>query len=182
MAENTLVVFAADHGLAVGQHGLIGKQNLYEHSTRAPLIFRGPGVPKGERRETLVYLHSIFPTVCEWVGLPVPERIDARGLKAATVDPKEVRCARSWARAMWTCNAWRPTDVWKLILYPKVSLLQLFDLQADPWERNNLAGDAEHAKTIQRLLEGLKAWAKEVEDPLKYPADLTDYQPAPNRL
>ncbi len=46
-AENTIVVYAADHGLAVGSHGLLGKQNLYEHSMRCPLIVRGPGIPQG---------------------------------------------------------------------------------------------------------------------------------------
>ncbi len=48
-ADDTVVVYMADHGLAVGQHGLLGKQNMYDHSVRVPCVFRGPGVPVGQR-------------------------------------------------------------------------------------------------------------------------------------
>jgi len=48
-AANTYVIFTADHGLAVGQHGLMGKQNLYDHSIRMPLLISGPGIPAGKR-------------------------------------------------------------------------------------------------------------------------------------
>ena len=60
-ADNTIIVFAGDNGLAVGRHGLFGKQNLYEHAMRPPLVFAGPGIPKG-RSDALVYLYDLFPT------------------------------------------------------------------------------------------------------------------------
>lgn len=53
LMENTLIVFAGDNGLAVGQHGLLGKQNLYEHSIRVPMIFSGPGIPKIKKQMVL---------------------------------------------------------------------------------------------------------------------------------
>ena len=59
--DNTIIVFAGDNGLALGQHGLMGKQNLYDHSVRVPLIFAGPGIPEGEQRNSPVYLLDIFP-------------------------------------------------------------------------------------------------------------------------
>ncbi|MFN0101679.1 MAG: sulfatase-like hydrolase/transferase, partial [Bryobacteraceae bacterium] len=65
LTKDTLIVFAGDNGLAVGQHGLLGKQNLYDHSIRVPLILAGPGVPAGQRTDTLVYLFDIFPTMFE---------------------------------------------------------------------------------------------------------------------
>ena len=71
--ENTLIVFAADHGLAIGSHGLFGKQNLYEHSMRAPLIIAGPGIAAGRRADALSYLHDVFPTLGELCGVPAPE-------------------------------------------------------------------------------------------------------------
>jgi arylsulfatase A-like enzyme len=49
--DNTLIVFSSDHGLALGSHGLFGKQSLYDHSMHAPLIFTGPGVPRGRPSE-----------------------------------------------------------------------------------------------------------------------------------
>src|SRR6185436_10559044 len=61
--ERTIVVFSSDHGLAIGSHGLFGKQNLYDHSMHAPLIFSGPGIPKGKRADALCYLLDIYPTL-----------------------------------------------------------------------------------------------------------------------
>jgi choline-sulfatase len=59
--DNTYIVFTADHGIAVGRHGLMGKQNLYEHSWRVPYIVRGPGIAPGSRSDALIYLHDTFP-------------------------------------------------------------------------------------------------------------------------
>src|SRR6185295_12363812 len=61
-AQDTIVVFSSDQGLALGSHGLMGKQNLYESGMKVPLIFAGPGIPKGQA-DALVYLHDIYPTV-----------------------------------------------------------------------------------------------------------------------
>ena len=63
-AANTYVIFTADHGLAVGEHGLMGKQNLYDHSIRMPLLISGPGISPGRKVDELVYQHSLFPTTC----------------------------------------------------------------------------------------------------------------------
>ena len=62
MDKNTYIFFSADHGLGVGHHGLLGKQNLYEHSTRVPFIISGPGIPKKKRISTPVYLQDIMPS------------------------------------------------------------------------------------------------------------------------
>lgn len=78
--ENTIVIFAGDNGLAVGQHGLMGKQNLYEHSIRVPLILRGPGVPRAMRSGALCLLSDLYPTVAAMAGLPVPESVDGKDL------------------------------------------------------------------------------------------------------
>ena len=77
--ENTLIVFSSDHGLAVGSHGLFGKQSLYEHSMKSPLIFAGPGIPRG-RSAALAYLYDIFPTVCDLAGVVVPPSVDGKSL------------------------------------------------------------------------------------------------------
>src|SRR5262249_15932231 len=59
--DNTLVVFSADQGIAIGSRGLLGKQNLYDHSMKSPLVVAGPGVPHGQS-DALVYLFDIYPT------------------------------------------------------------------------------------------------------------------------
>ena len=72
LADDTIVVYTADHGLSVGQHGLLGKQNLYDHSVRVPLIVRGPGVPSGKRVDALTHTYDVYPTLCDLAGLEVP--------------------------------------------------------------------------------------------------------------
>ena len=72
--ENTLIVMAGDNGLAVGSHGLLGKQNLYEHSMRVPLIIAGPGIPTNERRPVSLHFRH-FPNHCRLSGsLVAPNR------------------------------------------------------------------------------------------------------------
>src|SRR5262249_12278494 len=71
--ERTLIVFTSDHGLAIGSHGLFGKQNLYEHSMRSPLIVAGPGVPRGKRADAMCYLMDIFPTLGALAGVTPPD-------------------------------------------------------------------------------------------------------------
>ena len=78
--ENTIIIYAADNGLAIGSHGLLGKQNLYEHSTKVPLIISGPGIPKNETCEALVYLFDIFPTLASMCNLPAPENINGENM------------------------------------------------------------------------------------------------------
>src|SRR5690606_12602606 len=78
-ADNTIVIFSSDQGLAVGgRHGLMGKQNLYEH-VKPPLIFAGPGIPHGES-DALVYLFDLFPTICDLAGVEVPKVIEGESL------------------------------------------------------------------------------------------------------
>ena len=78
--DNTVVVFASDNGLALGAHGLMGKQNLYEESVRVPLVFAGPGVPAGVRSDALVTLQDVFPTLAEMAGVPIPPTVEGRSL------------------------------------------------------------------------------------------------------
>ncbi len=84
-ANNTLIIFSADNGLALGSHGLLGKQNVFEHSMRVPLIFAGPGVPRGKSTTAFTYLLDVFPTLCDTLGLEPPP---ASKVKAC------VRCGR----------------------------------------------------------------------------------------
>src|SRR5205085_2738577 len=78
--ENTLIVFSSDHGLAIGSHGLFGKQNLYDHSMHSPLILCGPGVPRGKRSDALCYLLDIFPTLGGLAGVPAPAGSEGESL------------------------------------------------------------------------------------------------------
>lgn len=150
--DNTLVVFTADHGLAVGQHGLLGKQNLYDHTLRVPLMLRGPGIPAGARSGALAYSWDLFPTLCGLAGQPVPAGLDARSLEPLLRSPRAAH--RTGVQALYRDFQRSAKDArWKLIEYTVNGQrhTQLFDLANDPWERENLAGQAAATGERDRL-------------------------------
>lgn len=86
-AKNTIVVFSADSGVARGSHGLIGKQNLYEHSVRVPLLISGPGIPAGQRTNALCYLFDVLPTLGKVCHVPAPKTSEGLEFTASLSDP-----------------------------------------------------------------------------------------------
>lgn len=148
--DNTLFVFSSDHGLALGSHGLFGKQNLYEDGMKSPLFFAGPGVPRG-RTDAFAYLFDIYPTVCDLAGLPIPAGLDGKSLapvirgQAPQVRDTVFLAYRGVQRAV------RQGD-WKLLRYPQVDRTQLFNLKTDPDETKDLAGDPQYAAKVKELL------------------------------
>ena len=148
--EKTIVVFASDHGLALGSHGLFGKQNLYDHSMHAPLLFAGPGIPQGRRCDALCYLLDIFPTLGALAGVPAPEGSEGRSLAPVLAGKVETQRTAILTAYMKVQRAIRD-DRWKLIVYPQINKTQLFDLQADPLEMHDLAADPQQAGQVQRL-------------------------------
>lgn len=152
--ENTVVIYAADNGLALGSHGLLGKQSLYEHSNRVPVIISGPGIPAGSS-DALVYLHDLYPTIASWTGMPLLEGTDGSNL-----------------RGIWEQGEEGPRDVlytvyedihrsvrqgpWKLIHYPRLDRQQLFNLEDDPHEMQDLSeepGQAERVASLMTLMQ-----------------------------
>jgi arylsulfatase A-like enzyme len=174
LLENTLIVFASDHGLSLGSHGLMGKQNLYEHSMRAPLVFAGPGVPGDEERDALVYLFDIGPTILEIAGLAVPAEMEGRSLERV-LSGEEGRVRTSLFTAYETYQRAVRDERWKLIRYPQLHYSQLFDLRHDPYELNNLAEDPGHRDKTEHMLNLLLNWQKEVGDVL--PLSATEKTP-----
>ena len=162
-AGNTIVVYTADHGLAVGSHGLLGKQNVYEHSMGAPLVFAGPGIPQGGESTALSYLHDIFPTLCSLLDVGMPGGIDGMDLsplwrgEAASERDSIFTTFRDLMKAV-------RDDRWKLIRYPRIDHLQLFDLQSDPHETTNLASEPAHARRVDDLTARMREWQRQVGD------------------
>lgn len=163
--KNTIIVFASDNGLAIGSHGLLGKQNLYEHSMKVPLIIAGPGIPKGKESEAFVYLFDIFPTLAGLCSLPVPEEIDGQSLEPViSGNVKDIRSSvftayRNTARAV-------RTNEWKLIRYPERDFTQLFNLEEDPLEMKNLSNDTALVPVKKQLFDLITEWQKKAGDTL----------------
>lgn len=162
--KNTIVVFMSDHGLAIGSHGLLGKQNLYDHSMRPPLILSGPVIPANKKSDALVYLFDIFPTVGELCAVKPPTGLDGKSLvPVMTGKQTKVRdvifgAYRSYQRCV-------RTEEWKLIRYPHINHTQLFHIKDDPDELKDLARDPSYAdkvKEMTKLLEEQqKVWSDE---------------------
>lgn len=150
-AANTLIVFAADSGVARGSHGLIGKQNLYEHSVRVPLIIAGPGVSSDRRCAALCYLFDVMPTLGKLCGVTAPPGANGQDFSEALRDPTLSARPLLWfgyrsiQKALYDGR-------WKLIRYPHIDRTQLFDLHEDPHETRDLGSAAEHAARIQEML------------------------------
>jgi arylsulfatase A-like enzyme len=160
-ADNTIVIFSSDHGLAIGSHGLRGKQNMYEHTIGVPLILRGPGIPRNARRDAQVYLRDLFPTVCELAHLEIPSSVQGKSL-AGVIAGKEKQVYPHIFGYFKDVQRMIRTERWKLIYYPKINRYQLFDLSNDPHELKDLAQEAKYARVRAELKEKLEAWQREV--------------------
>ena len=163
--ERTLIVFTSDHGLAIGSHGLFGKQNLYDHSMRSPLVIAGPGVPKGQRSAAMCYLLDVFPTLGELAGVAAPAGNEGRSLVANLTAPSQAARDSIFTAYAEFQRAVRD-DRWKLIVYPKINKIQLFDLQADHFETHDLASDANRANDVARLTGLIRDWQGRLGDSL----------------
>jgi arylsulfatase A-like enzyme len=166
LLEDTIIVFAGDNGLALGQHGLFGKQNCYDHSVRVPLIFAGPGVPENQRSDALVYLLDIFPTLCELTGTEIPDSVEGKSMVKAMHNPElPVRDELYFAY----CDFQRAVrhEQYKLIEYVvegKHIMTQFFDLESDPMELDNLAGKEEFSQVLNKMRERLFRLRDEWDD------------------
>ena len=164
-ADNTYIFVTGDHGLAVGEHGLMGKQNLYDCSVRMPFIVNGPGIAAGRKIDAMMYQHSLFPTLCDLAGIKTPSTVQFPSL-LPLLHGERTQMFDSMYCAYLKFQRSVRTDRYKLILYPEVKQVQLFDLQNDPWEINNLAGDAKQTTTIAGLFRELKKLQESVGDKL----------------
>ena len=149
-ATNTIIVFSADSGVARGSHGLIGKQNIYEHSMRVPLIIAGPGIAVGKTTDAMCYLFDVMPTLGAWCRVAGPKTSEGLDFSATLRDPAKAGRNSLMFGYRKVQRAVRD-DRWKLIRYPLVDQTQLFDLQTDPDEITNLAGKPEHAAKVAEL-------------------------------
>lgn len=148
--DNTIIIFTSDHGLAIGSHGLMGKQNMYEHTINVPLIMAGPGIPKGKRSNAQCYLRDLYPTICDIVGISPNTSIEGKSLRhviqgsAKSVHKYIYGYFRDKQRMI-------RSDRWKLIHYPTIDRFQLFDLKLDAEETADLIKDERLAPVTASL-------------------------------
>lgn len=164
--DRTLVIFTSDQGLALGSHGLMGKQNQYEHTANVPLVLAGPGVPAGKRFDAQSALRDLFPTVCEMAGVKVPDSVQGKSLLPVLAGKKAEVHDAAYGYFTDTQRMIRTPDGWKLIRYPKAGRTQLFHVAADPDELEDLAGKPAHQDRQKPLTASLNSWLRERGDAL----------------
>lgn len=165
-ADNTYIFFTADHGLSVGQHGLMGKQNMYDHSMRPPLLVAGPGVPGGKREQMAVYLQDIMPTAIEYAGGEVPHWVEFKSLRPFIEGKQTVSNYPEVYGAYMDLQRMIRIDDYKLIVYPDAGVIKLFDLINDPYEKHNLAAASGAQDRISSMFRKLQEVQEAMGDTL----------------
>jgi len=193
--DNTYIFYTSDHGMAIGRHGLQGKQNLYEHTWRVPLIVKGPGIKPGSRAQGNVYLLDVLATMCDLTGVPVPETNEGISFKPVLTGQRDT--VRDVLYGVY-CGGAKPgircvrQGDWKLIKYDSPGgngrHTQLFNLAKNPHEllsehqaaevaaltahkpdpiEVNLADDPQHAAKRKDLEALLLAEMNRLDDPYR---------------
>ncbi len=176
LSRNTMVIFSSDNGYHFGEHGIGDKRSAYEVSMRVPMIIRYPGLPVNETvPEANVLNIDVAPTIMDFAGIEIPDHVQGRSLRPL-LEGQALKIREAFLYEYFfsytditdyeiqtgnppitpTIVALR-TDKAKLITYPGRDWLELFDLENDPYERDNLAGDPEHAALLARMQAALAA-------------------------
>lgn len=172
-ADNTYVILTADHGLAIGSHGLMGKQSQYDHSVRMPFIIIGPGMEKGKRIDEMIYMQSVFATTCDLAGIKTPQTVQFPSISDLALG-KTSNGEEYIYGGYKNLQRMIRSKTHKLILYPQVKKAQLFDLINDPDEMDNLISNKNSEQLIQSLFSKLVQKQQELGDTLVL--NINDYK------
>ncbi len=163
-ADNTWIFFSADHGLAVGHHGLMGKQNMYDHSFRVPFVVAGPGVPEGKTISDPIYYQDIMPTTLALAGAEVPDFADFQNLLPIIQGGEKTKYEAIYG-AYADLQRSVTKDGWKLIVYPKIDRKRLYHLTEDPLEIKDLSEHPAHSAKLEYLHTELRDLQRAYGDP-----------------
>ena len=166
LLENTYIFFTSDHGLAVGMHGLLGKQNMYDHSMRPPLLMTGPGIKSGSIVNRDVYYQSIMPTALELAGVQKPNFVEFKSLLSLVRGSQTGKLYPAIYGAYMNLQRMVRKDGFKLIVYPRANKFLLYDMTNDPEEIINLADKPAFRRKKYELLSVLLTLQKQYADTL----------------
>lgn len=169
--DNTYIFFTADNGLAIGDHGFMGKNNMYDASMRVPLIIAGPGVLKDKRINTTVYLQDIMPTTLQLAGIEKPSQVEFHSLIPLATGKTQKGSYDAIYGAYFGVQRMIRTKHYKMIIYPVVNVVRLYDLKHDPNEITDLAALKRYRKVMNKLFTKLQALQAGMHDPV----DMSSY-------
>jgi arylsulfatase A-like enzyme len=164
--ENTYIFLTADHGLAVGSHGLLGKQNMYDHSIRVPFLVKGPGIPSGQSLPNDIYLQDIMATALALAKVEKPNFVEFNSILPLAMNETKMGSIKAVYGAYLNLQRMVRKDGYKLIVYPKANAIKLFDLKNDPDEMHDISKSPENEGKIKELFRELKGLQKQYGDEL----------------
>ena len=164
--DNTYIFFTADHGLAMGRHGLLGKQTLFDHSIRPPMIVIGPDIPKDKRTNADVYLQDIMATSLDLAGVEKPIYVEFSSFLDIAKGEREQSHYDAIYGAYLKVQRMIRKDNFKLMVYPEIDKILLFDLKNDPEEMNDISNDPANKEKVKSLFKDLTQLQKDMDDPL----------------
>lgn len=164
-ADNTYIIFTADHGLACGHHGLLGKQNMYDHSMRVPFMIAGPGIKPGSRFDMPIYLQDAMATTLDLAKVEKPAQVEFNSLMPLIKGTQKVQYESIYGKYLDRQRMIAKGD-WKMISYPKAQVIRLFNTAKDPDEMVDLAGKPEYAAKLKELKAEFKELQKQMGDKL----------------
>lgn len=165
--ENTIIIYAGDNGLALGSHGLMGKQNLYEESIRVPLIIKPAGKYDIKKTDEFCYLYDLFPTICDLCGFNIPPSVTGMSMKGI-IDGTNEKIRNSIFAAYRNIQRCYKEKKYKIIEYYVNGNLtqQLFNLENDPYEMNDLSNDKDYIMILEDMHRKLNVEQERYKDPL----------------
>ncbi|MBT3667434.1 MAG: sulfatase-like hydrolase/transferase [Opitutae bacterium] len=166
LEENTYIFFSADHGLAVGHHGLFGKQNLYEHSTRVPFIIKGPDIPEGRKVSAPIYLQDIMATSLAIAEIKKPEHVEFTNILPLALGKTKKSPYKEIYGAYLNVQRSITKNNIKLLVYPNVPLIRIFDITQDPEEKNDISNTTIGKKLKLKLFPRLLKLQEQMGDQL----------------
>ena len=164
--DNTYIFFGADHGLSVGHHGLIGKQSMFDHSVRIPMMVVGPGIPKGKLLDQDVYLQDIMATTLELADVEKPDYVQFNSFMDIIKEERQKSHYNGVYGAYMDVQRMLRKDGFKLLIYPKIEKVLLFDMENDPNEMQDLADNPEYSEKVKVLFTDLLELQKTMDDKL----------------
>lgn len=181
LTENTLVIFASDHGTQVGAHGICpwSKRSPYEESIKVPFIMRLPEVFEGGvKRDTLTAPVDIFPSICNICDIPIPRSIEGYDLSEswkgeADAFEQEAILTMNFSKIDDYHDNFVGGNEWRGVRTKRYSYVKwlngkecLFDLTKDPLQTNNLIDDVDYSKILINLKKLMIRLQKERGDKL----------------
>jgi N-acetylglucosamine-6-sulfatase len=181
LEENTMVVYMGDNGFSFGEHGLIDKRHAYEESMRVPMLVKCPKLVKAGSATDQIFMNvDLAPTFLQWAGSSIPKQMEGFSFLQALNNTGKGKRQNVYYEYYWeydypstpTMFAIRTAQYKYIYNYGAWDTNELYDLQADPQEVNNLIKDPNHQLKAKELRNELFNWLEKTKGtniPLKRP-------------